>query len=53
MSAAANAAGYLYASGRMSGPGKRKREAERAAEDLRRKRDPKTSLLTASKPGRR
>lgn len=55
MSAAATAAGYLYASGRISGPGKRKREAERAAEDLKRERDKKffsdlSAAMNSGKP---
>ena len=46
MSAAANAAGFLYASGRLRGvhgkeveQRRKQREAERAAEDLRRERE--------------
>ncbi len=55
MSAAATAADYLYASGKLRGAhgkkDRRKHEAERAAEDLKRERE--TNLSTAPKGAQR
>ena len=56
MSAAATAAGYLYATGRLRGgkqsaeQRRKQREAERAAEDLKREREAKEKPNGGGRP---